>query len=65
MYFPKTWVAPLDIHQELIVTPGSEEFKEVEENFRRTIGGQSPELLEVNQSLAPLADLFNRSTSHL
>lgn len=57
--FPKTWTAPLDTYQEVIVTPGSPEFKEVESNFMKTIGANKTNLLEVRFEVLVRSDFID------
>ena len=44
---PSTWVHPVDEFKEIVVNPGTPEFQTVEENFKRTIGNATINVLEV------------------
>ena len=44
---PSTWVHPVDEFTEIVVNPGTLEFQTVEENFKRTIGNATVNVLEV------------------
>lgn len=53
---PKSWIAPIDTYQEVVLTPKSPEYSEVEKNFGRTIGNVQLQqgVLEVSSVLKML-----------